>query len=476
MSSIKRELFNGVFFSAISKYAYIFINLIVTAILARLLTPEDFGVVAIATVFINFFSMLSDMGIGPAVIQRKDLTKNDLNSIFSLTVFIGLFLSIIFFFCAPLFSSYYKNESLLIIIQLLSVSIFFHCINIVPASLLNKNKQFSFSAYTNVIVQLVGGAIALSCAFCGGGVISLIIQPIVCSLLTFIVFFRKYPQSFSLTIHVSSISKILSYSTYQFLFSFLNYFTRNLDKLFVGKCLNVTELGYYEKSYRLMMLPVGNLSHVMLPAIQPIFSEFQDNKKLLYDRSLKIFKFLSIGFPISVFLFFCSEEMILIVFGEQWLPAVKVFKILTISTGFQVLYSPQSAFFQSANAVKQMLNCGMIVAILNIIAVIVGCVIFVDLSILSYSIVVSYILSFLITYYVLIKKVYEHSFIEFLGIFVKPFIVTLSLIVSYVISSYIIEFKNPLLSCFYKGLIFTIILGVSEYRTIYNIVKTRFTF
>ena len=100
MSEVKKELVSGVFYTAITKYSGLILNILVTAVLARLISPEDFGVVAIATVLINFFSMLSDMGIGPAIIQNQELSHNDYRSIFSLTMYIGLTLTLIFFISA----------------------------------------------------------------------------------------------------------------------------------------------------------------------------------------------------------------------------------------------------------------------------------------------------------------------------------------------------------------------------------------
>ena len=127
MASVKKELFSGVLFTAIGKYSYVVISILITAVLARILTPADFGIVAIATVLINFFSMLSDMGIGPAIVQNKDLNKEDLSSIHNLTLYMGVGLSAIFFLLAPVFAHYYDNKQLVIVIQLFSISIFFHC-------------------------------------------------------------------------------------------------------------------------------------------------------------------------------------------------------------------------------------------------------------------------------------------------------------------------------------------------------------
>lgn len=426
MSEVKKELLGGVFYTAITKYSGLVLNVLVTAVLARLITPEDFGVVAIATVLINFFSMLSDMGIGPAIIQNQELSHNDYRSIFTLTVYIGLLLTAVFFVSAGAVSSFYDNEKLVIIIQLFSLSIFFHCVDIVPNNLLKKAKRFRFIAVMNIIVQFICGVLAVTAAFVGFGIYALLIQPILASIFLFVWSYKQYVTIPVIKIDWMSIRKIFNYSSYQFMFSFINYFSRNLDKLVVGRFFGITELGYYEKSYRLMMMPVGNLSHVITPAIQPIFADYQNDKNWLFEKSMKLFRVLTfIGFPLSVFLFFSSEELVILFFGPQWYGAVPVFKILSLSVGLQIIYSPQGAFFQSANAVKEMFYCGIITALLNVVAVILGCFTFHSLTVLSWLIVFSYTLAFFQVYFVMTRRVFHQHFNSFLKILIEPVVASI---------------------------------------------------
>ena len=112
---IKKQLFSGVFYTALAKYSGVVISLVISAILARLISPDDFGIVAIATVIIAFFSIFTDMGISPAIIQHKNLTEKDLSNIFSFTIWLGLLLSILFFGASWPISHYYDNKTLLIL-------------------------------------------------------------------------------------------------------------------------------------------------------------------------------------------------------------------------------------------------------------------------------------------------------------------------------------------------------------------------
>lgn len=209
MSKTKKELLSGIYYTSIAKYIGIIISLIVSGILARLIEPKEFGIVAIATVIISFFSIFSDLGIAPAIIQNKELTNKDLSHIFSFTVWLGATISILFFLSSWPISWFYKSSKLLIICQILSINLFFAAANIVPNALLFKNKEFKFIAYRSLIIQTIGGGIASIAALMGIGLYALIINPIFSSILLFIISYRKKPQKFSLIGDIESIKKYL---------------------------------------------------------------------------------------------------------------------------------------------------------------------------------------------------------------------------------------------------------------------------
>lgn len=463
--SVKKVLIKGFTYTAIAKYSGIVVSLIVTAILSRILSPTDFGVIAVATVVINFFNMISDMGVGPAIIQHRNIDKHDLRSIFTLTIYVGLSLTLLFYFLSSFISSFYDDVRLLNIFKIFSIAIFFHCIDIVPNSLLKKSKRFKFIATRSVLVQISTGILAVIAALCNMGIYSLLIQPVVSSIAIFVFNYMQYPLYPIIRLSNKSISKIISYSSYQFLFSVINYFSRNIDKLLSGKFFGISELGYYDKSYRLMMLPVGNLSHVITPAIQPIFADFQHDKKWLYIKSLKLIHILAlIGLPLSAFLFFSSKECIILVFGNQWYESIPIFKILSLSVGIQIIYSPQGAFFQSANAVKEMFYCGIITAILIIIAVLMGCIVFNSIEFMAWGIVIAYFIAFIQVYYVMITRVLEQNFLDFFKIFYHPLILVLIISLLFIGVEYLISIQSLYISFGLKLLCYCIVMGIYEFK------------
>lgn len=424
--SIKKELVSGIIYTAISKYSGIAISLVITAVLSRILSPDDFGTVAIATVIIAFFSIFTDMGLSPAIIQNKSLSKADLSNIFSFTLWIGTVLTVSFFISSWLIGSYYNNKTLVTICQLLSINLFFASLNIVPNALLYKNKEFKYIAIRSLIIQTIGGGVGISAALLGAGMYALVINPILSSIFIFLISFRKYPQKANYTLGLQTIKKIFSYSAYQFLFNIINYFSRNLDKILIGKYLGMNQLGYYEKSYRLMMLPLQNITQVITPVMHPVLSDYQNDLNQLavsYEKIIRLLAF--IGFPLSIFLLFTSEELILILFGQQWEPSIPVFRILALTVGTQVILSSSGSIFQAASDTKSLFICGVFSSSLNIIGIYLGVFVFNSLESVAWCILIAFTINFIQCYWQMYNITFKRKFLVFMKQIVPAIILSI---------------------------------------------------
>lgn len=424
MSSVKNELLSGVTYIAVAKYSGIFVQLVVTSLLARLLVPEDFGIVAIATVIIAFFNILSDIGIGPAIIQNKELGKEDLSNIFSFTVYIGVTMALVFFLLSYAVAAYYGNKTLVPVCQLLAIPIVFQCANIVPLNLHYKEKRFKLISQTTLAVQVVAGAMSMMAALMGWGLYALILSQIVSACLLFVVYYWRVRLHFSFKPSFLSLKKIMSFSVYQFLFNLLNYFSRNLDKLLIGKFVGMAPLGYYEKSYRLMMMPLQNITFVINPVLQPIFSNFQNDYETLVNKYLKLLSALAyIAFPVTVAIYFLSEELILLLFGNQWVEAIPVFKILSVSIGVQILNSTTGSIFQSANATKHLFFTGCWGTVFITGSFVVTISVWGTIEAVAYGFLASLVASAIQCFYSLMK-VLRHTWLDIIKLLLKPFLIS----------------------------------------------------
>lgn len=460
MATLKQQLFSGVFYTALAKYSGIILSLVVTGVLSRLLSPDDFGIVAIATVVIAFFSIFTDMGIGAAVIQKKDLTEEDLSGIFSFSLWMGIVLSLLFFTASWPIADYYGTPMLRTLCQWLSINLFFASVNIVPNALFYKNKEFKFIAIRSFAIQTAGGVAAILVALAGGGLYALIINPILSSALIFSISFKRYPQRLRLTTGIRVIRKIFSYSAYQFLFNIINYFSRNLDKLLIGKYMGMSPLGYYEKSYRLMMLPLQNITQVITPVMHPIFSDYQDDRQRLaasYERIIRLLAF--IGLPLSVVLLFTAQELTLIIFGNQWLPSVPIFQILTLSVGVQVILSSSGSIFQASGDTRSLFVCGLFSSVLNVAGMLLGIFYFGTLEAVAWCICTTFGINFVQCYWQMYRVTFERSIWLFAKQLLSPILLSAICATVMLPLYYGLSDKNIFVTLIVKGFVFLIIFG-----------------
>lgn len=418
---LRNSLISGVAYTASAKYLNVIINIVIGAILARLLSPEEFGIVAIVTVFVTFFNLMSDFGIGPAVIQNQTLNDNDTSSIFSFSILVGIVFAGLFYFAAPLIADFYNEEALYNVTRLLSLAVLFYSLQIVPAAVLKKNLRFKIIGLVTVMIQLATGSTSIYMAYKGYSYYSLVVKSVFDSLLTLLIFYSIVPLRMSLKVEKKSILKIINFSSYQFLFNFINYFSRNMDNLLIGKYFGTASLGYYDKSYRLMMLPVSNLTHVITPVLMPILSKIQEDKTRVYNSYLKVIKLLSsIGFPLSIFVYFSSEEIVNIVYGSQWQQSIPVFKLLAISIGIQMVLSSSGSIFQAIDRTKLMFVSGLLSSVTMVIGILAGIFIGETLESVAYGLIIAFIINFFQSFFLLIKISLNKPMIPFFKVFILP--------------------------------------------------------
>lgn len=426
MNNIKGLLVKGAFFTGLAKYSVMIINIIVTAILARLLPPEDFGTIALTVVVTSFFDILANAGIGPAIIQNKDINETDLPNLFRFSTYLAFVLVLLFGALIYPISIFYGKVELISILFLVTIQLFFNTLNVVPLALLLKEKKFQIIAKNAVCSACICGFFSVLAAFNDWGIYSLLITPIGVSIITFVLTVKYNFQIVcfkTFAVSKKSIKKILNFSIYQFLFNFVNYFSRNMDKILLGRYLGFQSLGYYEKSYRLMTLPISTLTNVFTPSLQPVLSDFQNDTTVIRNVYNRISQYLFfVGTILTPFLCFSAKEIILILFGEQWMAAVPVFQVLSVSVPFQMVDSLSGSILQSANKIKYLFKTGIYCAILNLVILVFSLVIFDDIVKISSFISLGFVLNFAISIYYISRYAILQSLKDYFSKNVKFFL------------------------------------------------------
>ena len=461
--------------NATSKYATVILGLLFSAVLSRLLSPEDYGIVAVVTVFTNFFSLFADMGIGTAVIQNKRLSDDDENRIFTFTLYVGIALFVLFSMFSILLVKIYENTVYYVVGPLLGISLALTTFNMVPNARLMKSKKFLLVAIRTILSAVLGYIAAVVIAFLGGKYYAIIFQSIITALITFLWNWKSTNLRFQFCSVINSVKKIWGFSSYQFGFNFVNYFSRNLDNLLTGYFFGDKMLGYYDKAYKLMRYPVDNLTNVITPSIQPILSDHQDDSRYVMEKYNKIEKFLAvIAVYIGCVCFFASKEIILLYFGRQWEGAVLSFHYLSISLVFQIIGGLSGSIYQCVNKTKQMFWSGIIGSLITVASIMVG-IWFGSIEMLSLCYAIGFILNFVKSQWFLGHFCFNESVFKLTAIYIPDVVI---LVAMSAILYFVPTLDNLLLSLLLKagigfGIYFIMLLLTKEYKTIVSVLPEK---
>lgn len=417
------HLRSGVIYTAMGKYSNVIIQLIVNAVLSRLLTPYDYGVVSVIQVFLLFFTTIVDAGLGPAIIQNKKLTEYDNRVLFTYSIEFSALLSLFFACCSPFIAWFYHDRQYVWLTLAMTGVLFFQGINMVPNALMDKAKRFKEVNIRLIIANICGGVVGIIGAYLGLGAYALILSFLVPAVVAFCLnmwLIRTRPSRHT---DRTSLRKVWTFAKSQFGFNFINYFSRNTDKILVGKMMGPVALGNYAKSYQLLMMPNQVLLGVLNPVLLPVLSDYQDDVNFVRRSYMKIVHILAlVGVPVSVFLCFESRDIIFFLYGNQWDEAVAPFAILALTVWIQMTMSSTGAIFQTLGKANYLFWNGCITAFILVAATIIGCVRG-DLITLAISLSIGFLVNFIVIYWLMMVKTLDSNMRTLFHEFLTPFVI-----------------------------------------------------
>jgi O-antigen/teichoic acid export membrane protein len=350
------------------------IQLIGTAIISRILAPEDFGIIAMAATITSFVGMVMDMGLTMATIQKKELTQEIVSALFWMNIAIGVALCLILIALSPAFSLFYKDPRLTGVLIALSLSIPITSASLQHSALLSRNLQWNRLQVILVASQVAGYAFALLYAFqvqmnywaivvqnLGGAVVTLLLSWFLC---------RWTP---SLRANFRAASAEIRYGMHLSGFNFINFLHRQFDNILIGRQWGPAELGMYARAYNIFLLPTNFINGPIGSIIMPVLSRLQDNRaewKRYYLSALMIVTIL--GNAIAVLLISNSHAIIVIVLGEKWAHIDLIFLYLSVSL---LASSPMHTYgwlYQSIGKTREMLWWGAIATALWVLSFVIG--------------------------------------------------------------------------------------------------------
>jgi O-antigen/teichoic acid export membrane protein len=307
------------------------VNFVVTIILARVLVPEDFGLVALALVVINFMEIVNQFGIGAAVIQRQDEDDRITHVAFWLNVVIGLALTTIAFLTAPLLSDFLREQRLVAVLQVLSLSFIASTMYAIPQALLSKELKFRRRMVPELIRTVIKGFISVGMALNGFGAWSLVGGHLGGMLFSGVVYWFVVDWRPRLIFNFGLARSILSYGGQLMLGEFTGVLNRNIDYLIIGRSLSVVQLGYYTLAFRLPELLIISLVGVVGRTVFPAYSKIQDDYDALRTGFLTLIRYTSLlTLPMGIGLLMIAPEFIPVAYTSRWEPAIPVMQVLAM--------------------------------------------------------------------------------------------------------------------------------------------------
>ena len=324
------------------------IQFIVQIVLARLLLPEDYGLIALVTIFITLANVFVQSGFNTALIQKKDADEVDFSSVFYLSLFVAGLLYIILFFTSPLIANFYREPQLVPVLRVLALTLFFGAFNSIQNAYVAKNMMFKKLFYSSLGAMLVSGTIGVIFAYMGLGVWALVIQQLVNQFMITVILWFTVKWRPQIMFSFNRIKSLFSYGSRLLASALLNTIYMDLRTLIIGRIYSPMILGFFNRGKQFPQFIVSNIDGSIQSVMLPTLAAHQDDRqrvKEMVRRSIVTSSFIML--PMMIGLAVVAEPLVKILLTDKWLPAVPFLQIFCAS---YVLMPIHTANLQAINA------------------------------------------------------------------------------------------------------------------------------
>jgi teichuronic acid exporter len=327
--SLKHKTINAISWSFAETIGLQLIQFIISIILARLLFPEQFGLIGMLTIFMAIAETFLNSGFGSALIQKRNPTQIDICSVFYFNIIIGIFIVALLFFTAPWIAAFYKQQILSPLLRSMSLILLINSFGLIQITMITKNINFKVLTKVNIVSTLVSGLIGIILAINDYGVWSLVVQQITRSLLSTFLLWIFNSWRPSLDFSIRSLREMFRFGSRMLASGLLNQTFENIYLLIIGKLFSAADLGYFTRAQTLQQLPSNTLAVMVARVTFPVFSAIQDDRERLKKGMKKALISLAlINFPIMIGLSLIARPLIIILFTEKWIESAPYIQLL----------------------------------------------------------------------------------------------------------------------------------------------------
>lgn len=335
MAFTRNTVIKSLFWKFFERAGVQLIQFVVTIVLARLLLPSEYGIIALITVFISLCDVIINSGLGTALIQKKNADNIDFSTICFFSLGMAVLMYIVMFFCAPAIAAFYEQSDLVPVIRVLSITLLFSAFNSVQRAYVSKKMLFKRLFYSSLGSILLSGSIGIFMAYHGYGVWALVSQNLGSQFFIMIIMWFTVRWRPDFVFSVERFKGLFNYGWKILGANFIISLFVNARKLVIGKFFTPATLAFYEKGENLPNLLMNNVFTSIQTVLFPAFSEIQDDRprvKSMMRRSTKMSCFFI--YPLMVGMIVAAKPLVVLLMTEKWLPSVIFVQILCIANFF----------------------------------------------------------------------------------------------------------------------------------------------
>lgn len=436
--NLKAKTVSGMIWSALQRFGTMGISFVSNIVLARLLTPDDYGCIGMLAIFITISNTFVDGGFGSALIQKKDVTQKDYSTIFWWNLFLSIVLYCVLYVSAPAVSRFYNMPLLESVLQVQGIILIINALNIVQTNQLRKSINFKKLATIHLVSNIVAAILAIILAYNGWGVWALVAQQIISSSIISIMLLVMNCWMPSLCFSVESFKQLFSFGGFILASNLINTFCNNVQGLLIGKFFSPAMLGYYTQAYKLENIASHSISGVVDQVSYPVLSKVQSDKIAMKNAIYRLISSIAyITFPLMLILIIVAKPLITLLYGIQWLPSIPYFQIICIG-GIAVCL--QGVTYQAVASIgksKELFWWTIIKRGLGLILVVGGMLVF-DMNGLLWGFVISCWLLTIINSFLVGKFIGYNLYQQFKDLLPIFFLSVFTFIVTFLITNVVI--------------------------------------
>ena len=385
--SLRHKTLKGTVWSSVERFSVQGIAFLVMIVMARILTPDDYGLVGMLTVFIAVSQSLVDSGFSQALIRKQDRSETDNSTVFYFNIAVGIILYLILFFCAPLIAKFYEEPVLTPLTRLISLSVIINSFVVVQRALLTVKIDFKTQAKASLSAAIVSGIVGITMAYTGFGVWAIVWYQLVNLAVNVGLLWILSGWRPCMTYSWASFRELFGFGSKLALSGILDTIYRNIYLIVIGKVFKAADLGYYTRAHQFADFPSSNVSGILQRVTFPVLCTIQDDLSRLqsvYRRFLRVSAY--VVFPLMTGLAAVAHPFILLVLKEQWLFSATLLSIISLGMMWYPVHAinlnllqvrGRSDLFLKLEVIKKILGVIMLVITvpMGLVAMCVGTVI-----------------------------------------------------------------------------------------------------